>query len=52
MDRDNLMHYDLMARLYRLIQICFDYALLCLTILTTLRNSMSEKKLKSMQLKH
>ena len=39
---DNLMHYDLMTGLY-VYPVSFDFALLTLTIITTLRNSLSER---------
>ena len=44
MNFDNLMPYDLMTALYRFIPFLeFDFALLTLTVFTTLRNSMREK---------
>ena len=44
MNFDNLMPYDLMTGLCRFIPFLdFDFALLTLTVFTTLRNSMREK---------
>ena len=42
-DFDKLMHYDLDNRALSFNHVSFDFALLALTAITTLRNTMREK---------
>ena len=42
-DLDKLMHYDLDNRALSFYHVSFDFALLALTAITTLRNTMRER---------
>ena len=42
MEFNNLMHYNLMTGLYTVYPVAFDFALLTLTVSTTLQNSIRE----------